>query len=98
MELKYDPRETISQLYNTLEEVINERNAAEWECGRLKEELKEQSEKYRFYWSSSQTTITELRKELFDMRRELDLAELRLKVMQLEERNAMLRESLDEVR
>ena len=98
MELKYDPRETISQLYNTLEKVINERNAAEWECGRLKEELKEQSEKYRLYWSSSQTTITELRKELFDMRRELDLAELRLKVMQLEERNAMLRESLDEAR
>lgn len=62
------------------------------------EQLKEQSERYRLYWSSSQTTIVELRKDLFDMRRELDLAELQLKVMQLEESNARLRESLDEVR
>ena len=100
MELKYDPRETINSLQNKLVEVMEERNYAEFARDRLKEEVNELQESLRNskeLWLKNEIKVGFLQKELREAHRDLEVAELRLKVMQLEESNARLREHNEEV-
>lgn len=100
MELKYDPRETINSLQNKLVEVMEERNYAEFARDRLKEEVNELQESLRNYkelWLKNEIKVGFLRKELREAHRDLEVAQLRLQVMQLEESNARLREHNEEV-
>ena len=100
MELKYDPRETINSLQNKLVEVMEERNYAEFARDRLKEEVNELQESLRNskeLWLKNEIKVGFLQKELREAHRDLEVAQLRLKVMQLEESNARLREHNEEV-